>query len=290
MNKVCDVLLLGLSMLLLTVTSSSAESKYNEVQPSSAYPYVDSYKAAPAPAPAVSKYMPPRPVVPAPDSKYMPPPPVIIEGVTYKPGWYLRGSIGHTSHNTSSDYIARTYIDSDDSNNPNAADRLNGSWVENSFSAGIGVGYHFSPSLRGDVTADYRFETDLTARDGSKRTYQLTMESSVVLANLYYDFHTGSPFSPYVGAGIGVAFNSTTDYNTGDVNGSYKADGADTFSLAYAAMLGVNYHVTEFMGLDIGYRNLSYGDAETEIITETGGLDMKSLSSHEIRVGINYDF
>ena len=42
-----------------------------------------------------------------------------------------------------------------------------------------------------------------------RRTPKFDFSSTVVLANLYYDFNRGGRFIPYIGGGIGFAHNET---------------------------------------------------------------------------------
>ncbi len=117
------------------------------------------------------------------------------------------------------------------------------------YSIGAGVGYETGTGLRFDATYDYLHNTGLT--DGSD---SLTIDASLALANIYYDFPlggmgaAGGGFGAYVGAGLGGAYYkvhvSPTDPTLPDGTG---------FTAAAAAMAGVSYDMGDWVG-DLGYR------------------------------------
>ena len=113
------------------------------------------------------------------------------------------------------------------------------------YSVGAGVGYETGTGLRADVTVDYLSNEKMGANiSGSTLPaglYNLSLRSTVVLANAYYDFGfgemgygaSGGGFG-YVGAGAGVAFNDFITNSPGDVRDTNT-------SLAAAGMVGVGY-------------------------------------------------
>jgi OmpA-OmpF porin, OOP family len=70
------------------------------------------------------------------------------------------------------------------------------------------------------------------------------VQQTSVMANLYYDFFANPAFTPYVGAGTGVAFVNTRD---GLINSS------DT-EFAYQAIVGVGYKVTSNVRINVDGR------------------------------------
>ena len=139
--------------------------------------------------------------------------------------------------------------------------------------------------------------------------------STVVLANLYYDFNRGGRFVPYIGAGIGFAHNETS---SGTVVRCLRLRRRDREriqqQLAAAAMAGVSWRFrggeTSYVGglkdepvavssghalyLDLGYRFLYLGDTQTGDMTFTSSPEVaepkvKNITAHEVRVGLRYD-
>ena len=114
--------------------------------------------------------------------------------------WYIRGDISYGAHDDVGLLEDRQYSLTDTN-------------IDDSWSVGGGVGYYFTPRFRGDITVDYLADTEIFGENldatapvgGGRRVFDL--HSTVALANLYYDFNMHGKFSPYVGAGAGVAFN-----------------------------------------------------------------------------------
>ena len=125
--------------------------------------------------------------------------------------WYLRGDIGVGITNQ----FDITYL-------PSPPDVGNGfvfdqhSWADSVF-FDAGVGYEWNSWLRFDVTAGYRDRTQVNARGvynpatGQGDAYQGYLRSWVVLANAYVDFGTWDCLTPFLGVGIGGAYNQMAD-------------------------------------------------------------------------------
>jgi opacity protein-like surface antigen len=104
---------------------------------------------------------------------------------------------------------------------------------DDALTAGVGVGYQFTPNIRGDIRGDWA--GDYNIGGGAD------MSMTTVLGNLYYDFPNDSFLTPYVGAGIG--------YGWAPIDG-----GEDKEGLAYSLMAGSSIDLSESMSLDVGYR------------------------------------
>jgi len=189
---------------------------------------------------------------------------------------------------------------------------------------GGGIGRYFTRNIRGDVTVDYRFEADAegTLADPNSTlpgVRHFGVKSTVVLANLYYDFNAGGRFSPYVGVGLGYAFHETT---AGTVDGSCGCDGIiegdSNGHVAGALMAGFAWNLfanrQEMAGstkdgpvyaapsralyLDVGYRFLYLGETATGpvrgLVNGTPDVSedptVEEIHAHELRVGLRYDF
>jgi len=164
------------------------------------------------------------------------------------------------------------------------------------YSVGAGFGYETGTGLRFDVTGDY------LANEGMRTTvpasanpplqdgvHTLSLRSTVVLANAYYDFGfggggygaAGGTFG-YVGAGVGVAFNKST------VTDPVGATTSDTnTSLAAAGMVGVGYDFGQVVA-DVGYRALYIAG-----ITNTTAAFPYTIANnwaHEVRGTVRYRF
>jgi opacity protein-like surface antigen len=98
---------------------------------------------------------------------------------------------------------------------------------------GAGLGYRFNDNLRADLRADW--SGNYSVAPGSD------MNISSVLGNMYFDWPTGTAFTPYVGAGVG--------YGYADIKNAPNLDG-----MTYGLMAGVGIDVTQNVAIDVGYR------------------------------------
>jgi len=95
------------------------------------------------------------------------------------------------------------------------------------------------------------------------------------MVNGYYDVATGSPWSPFIGGGIGWA---KVDLNTPALP---LGDNDDVF--AYQLMAGVSYAIDAQWSIDAQYRFFGTQDATIQ------GADF-SMNSNDLLVGIRYNF
>lgn len=229
---------------------------------------------------------------------------------------YVRGDLGIAS------YDAGSFSQAD------VLDR-GGRFLENSIDhavlAGAGFGWRLSKYLRVDLTGEYRVSTDaraidhveevLSSPDGlvtASTTYEGEHTAIVGLANLYVDLVKWQGFTPYIGGGIGLAHNRLKDFTT-ESNGSFEdfatgairsettsgtAVNASNNSFAWALMAGTSYDLSSDTKLDIGYRYLNLGSdvaATTGLIechcgTIGSPLKISDLESHDVRIGIRWEF
>ena len=182
---------------------------------------------------------------------------------------------------------------------------------------GIGVGYQFNNWLRFDMTAEYRGKSLFIAQDkfpGGNGTfsrasndtdgtffpgtneYTADIESWVGLWNAYADLGTYWCFTPYVGAGIGIAsisVNGLKDVNVPNNSVFYGADNTET-NFAWAVYGGVAYDVNESVTLDLSYRYTDLGEAKSGTVTafdgtsSYAGLDLGRVTSHDLMLGMRW--
>lgn len=217
----------------------------------------------------------------------LPPAPVIEDDTTS--GWYLRGDIG---------YVIPKRPEADF-----AAGAITGSLVREGMGdtavAGIGVGYRFSDSFRTDLTVDHRFaarfrgDSAEPALAGGSLMDKGAFQSSTLMVNGYVDVGTVGGFTPYLGAGVGVARNRLSDVGRTSVDaaGLIATDrlaGDTDFSVAWALMAGVGLELSSSLTLDLGYRYISLGDVKTRHYRAGLGTDIESIGAHEVRVGVLY--
>lgn len=95
-----------------------------------------------------------------------------------------------------------------------------------------------------------------------------------IMANVYYDFDTGSPFKPYVGVGAGVGF---VDVAYSPSQTAIIDDNSTQF--AYQAMAGIAYEVSPSTELFAGYRYRATLDPEVNSSLFDATLDIENRAS-----------
>ncbi|WP_414471960.1 outer membrane protein [Microvirga sp. M2] len=217
-------------------------------------------------------------------------PPVPDLGETTE-SWYLRGDVGYT-------HFTRPEADF-------TSGLIEGSMaregVGDTAVLGAGIGYRFSPLIRADVTVDHRLSSRFTGlpTDAGPTTGSVfdrgRFRSSTAMLNVYADLGAYRDFTPYVGAGVGVAYNAFGHYarTTTDALGAITQEhlsGRGDWSFAWALMAGIGYRLSDNFTLDLGYRYVSLGDAKTRGDAGRAGADVESIASHEVRLGVRYAF
>jgi opacity protein-like surface antigen len=221
-------------------------------------------------------------------------------------GWYLRGDIGMT--NTSGNLFSENF----DLPSTLSVQHL-GQGFTGGMSYGVGVGYQFNNWFRADITGEYRSKVSFGGTDFAQiaglgpisDVYSGDVSSWVGLVNAYADLGTWWCLTPFVGAGVGVARNTTTgleDLGTipspgvGSVNSaSFFANGASKTSLAWALYAGVAYKVTNNFTIELAYRYLNLGSAVTGTGSSFDGTNagappfqFNNLTSQDVKIGVRW--
>lgn len=103
-----------------------------------------------------------------------------------------------------------------------------------------------------------------------------------MLFNSYVDMHNSTGFTPYVGAGAGVAFISAEVKGMGlSSSGSYTVP-------AGQVGLGCSYSFNENIALDVGYRFVLMGNVET--LCDSIQLNLRRNYMHQVMLGLRITF
>lgn len=236
----------------------------------------------------------------------LPPPPafepVPVETVDFG-GWYIRGDVGVGI--TSKPEIRSSFDAGAIVPNPKFDEQR----LSDVAFVGAGLGYQFNHWFRADVTGEYRTSQAINATESygvspgvrGYDAYLGDVQSSVFLANGYIDIGTWYGITPFVGAGIGGAYNriyGLTDYGQGGFNeGVGFARDKGKFELAYAAHAGLSYAVTPNLKLELAYRYLNMGDATSNPIycqNVSGGcpheVQKYKLEAQDVKLGMRWMF
>lgn len=175
--------------------------------------------------------------------------------------------------------------------------------LENGFVAGGAIGTHiYQDIVRAEIELSYQsFEfEDATLGNavgpggpipGSINVpLNGDISALMLLVNGWYDIHTGTPFVPYLGGGVGLGFTDV-DARVQGAPVNIGADGEST-SFAFQVGAGVNYELTENFAIGIGYRFRGITDVEAEgqLLGGITKFDDASLYSHSVQGNLTVSF
>lgn len=150
--------------------------------------------------------------------------------------------------------------------------------------AGVGLsfagGYKFGGGARLEAELGYRRNGADTVGGGK---VDGAVSSVSIMVNGAFDFDTGSPWAPYVGAGIGVA-GVVVDVKDGATT---LAD-AVGMGFAYQGRAGVGYNITPNVTMSFDYRLM--GTTDVPITLEDGTDVHLAYLTHSFMLGTRYNF
>jgi len=237
----------------------------------------------------------PQPLPPPPQPQFAYQPPLMImqqpEGA-----WYLRGDIG-VGMTSQVDFV----FEQNPLNNSDFAIR-HASMADTVF-FDVGVGYEFNNWLRFDVTTEYRTKSAINAFGtytfnggtfGDK--YNAFLKSDIFLANAYIDLGTWNCLTPFIGFGIGGAYNTFDDLTDTGIGTSGNGVGTSPSQLSFAWALhaGLAYNVTQNFTMELSYRYLNYGSVSDQIFCQGGcnpdTYKLQNLTSQDFMLGMRWRF
>jgi opacity protein-like surface antigen len=231
-------------------------------------------------------------------------------------GWYLRGDIG----------ISNQRVDNIRSTNAALYQGLNSfSETTNFDSAGtyqVGVGYQFNNWFRADITGQYRGSANFKGTDrvsfpwaggvaNGIDNYSASKSEVLILANAYADLGTWWCVTPFIGAGVGTARVSVSNFtdngltnqqvNPDFVGGppvasSVSAANGSQWNFAWALHAGLAYKVTPNLTLELAYSYVNLGDGVTGVAStfdgSSGGHVFKfnNITSNDVKLGVRWNF
>jgi opacity protein-like surface antigen len=237
---------------------------------------------------------------------------------------YFRGDVGYS---VSKDpdvkwpitSFTRTYLGADrqsgftDSNYVYQGDDVTGVDMENRWFGGIGLGCGMgSYGLRGEVMLYRSGSANVFGRPGNFTITEVfatptppttpgpdplhtSLKSTTAMVNVYKDLGRWGGVTPYIGGGVGVAYNTMSEvYFTENVFLTNRIQGDSRASLAWSLMAGIGWQISDRAILDFGYRYMDYGKAESGRVDSGGFLNpsvrIDDLAAHEFKIGLRYHF
>lgn len=161
---------------------------------------------------------------------------------------------------------------------------------------GLAAGLNFkSMGLPVRAELEYAYRTELGYNPnptfvgaGIPTSLKSDMDSHSLFINAYYDIETGTAFTPYVGGGLGMAWNHTKATGTVIATGASQDYRKTTDSFAWNLGAGCAYSLNDNWKLSAGYRYVDLGKVVWG--DNTSQLTSKDLTSHEVTVGLRYQF
>jgi opacity protein-like surface antigen len=252
--------------------------------------------------------------------------PQIMPGPAYAPppveefgGWYLRGDIGFSNQNVKGVKL----------NDPTQYAGLTSyNQTTNFDSAGTyqgGIGYQFNSWLRADFTGQYRGSSNFKGTDlvsfpfagdvaSGADNYSASKSELLFLANVYADLGTWWCVTPFVGAGVGAARVSITNFtDSGITNKQVGGGGVPAFvggppvssfataasgsewNFAWALHAGLAYKITPNVTLELAYSYVDLGDGVTGVASTFDGsagghvFKFNNITSNDVKLGVRWN-
>jgi len=171
---------------------------------------------------------------------------------------------------------------------------VGGSSVEtedSSFGAGLALGYDFNVAftvpMRIELDWNMHSQIEDTGRTTGIGSADLTTNIGIqaLFLNTYYDFHNTSKFTPYIGAGLGLAIVDVESFPVG----GFTLHDERTGNFAWNISLGVSYAFTPSLALDFSYRYAQFGKGETRNVNNiTAKTD--TIDAHQGILALRYTF
>ncbi len=158
---------------------------------------------------------------------------------------------------------------------------------------GLNAGVHVTDQLRAEIelsrasyqSAGVGFDT----ADGTFNGVHGGIRATYLLANAWLDMPTHSVITPYLGGGVGIGWIGGDLHNCS--NCSFGVGSEASAGFAFQVGLGVRADLSEHVSLDIGYRFKDImGATSNNTQTNTSGYDHLNLASHNVQIGLTYNF
>ncbi|AZO21233.1 MULTISPECIES: outer membrane beta-barrel protein [unclassified Mesorhizobium] len=258
------------------------------------------------------------------------PPIYVDQAPDYQPvevgsGWYLRGDVGYAFSHPFEHQISAS----------GSTSFTNDSSL---FTGSIGMGYHLNDFLRvelnGGILPTNKFGDhalvpngcaghtnnlvivggtaiiqSVAATEDCEATNRATNKGYSVMANGYVDLGTYVGLTPYIGGGVGIAYNKyfktqgerkcvEVDPDSSGAGGftcddpagyGGSEDSEAKFNLAYSIGAGLSYQVSKNLSVDLGYEYFSIPSGKY-VAYDNGAFNVhKGIDYQTVKLGLRYD-
>lgn len=148
------------------------------------------------------------------------------------------------------------------------------------------------PQIHGDIRAEMEYGYNMTAKEHGRSAlmqWQQKTNSQTILLNAYYDIHTDTKVTPYIGGGLGMAHLKTSEFGRSDL--FFVGRKKDNNEFAWNLQAGLSYHITENWKADLGYRYSHLGYSKMRLTDgAVRSFARYKISTHEVGLGLRYQF
>ena len=239
-----------------------------------------------------------------PPMQYQPPAQVLEQS-----GWYLRGDVGIGVQNFNSFELGPASIVPADWS-------IDQTDIQDTAIFGMGAGYVLNNWLRFDVTGEYRTKAEFRAIGSYNHntctvnfvtgtcfdTFNGNFSAAVFMANAYIDLGTWWCLTPFVGAGVGAAYDRISGVSDvgplppGTIGFGFTQQDSSSWNLAWNVQAGLTYNVSDTFKVDFSWRHLDMGSPQSANIfcQNTGSTNscdffkLKDITSEDFRIGLRW--
>lgn len=150
----------------------------------------------------------------------------------------------------------------------------------------LAAGYATSFGLRAELEASYRWANKVDGDKDPNANWSGRARTLAFMGNVLYDIDTGSPITPYIGVGAGIAQVKADARNNLTGAAAYSFNDTD-WVFAYQGIAGVSYSFTNNLAATLDYR---YFDTVDPKFKGPNGRVEGEYASHSILLGLRYSF
>ena len=127
--------------------------------------------------------------------------------------------------------------------------------------------------------------------------YRGNKEEWLALVNLYADLGTWWCITPFIGVGVGGVKTTTQASSTPTLSPTALPSRGDElkFNFAYALHAGLGYRVSNSLTMELAYRDVHLGDAQSGDLRTFNGINnvthpmhFNGITSHDVKLGVRW--
>lgn len=163
----------------------------------------------------------------------------------------------------------------------------------------LGIGYHFNESIRADLILDYYFlfRANENSINPNNDSYNITSKTkaNALMVNIYKDIITIGNFTPFIGAGVGVATlkESANGYAvSSEDNAHYSLDsisGKTVNRVAYKLTFGADVGLSDNVTAEMSYNYFNLGNNKSKIVGGIHNIGNRNYGIHNITLGLRFN-